>query len=409
MAVTTKSDVFNPEILTEAVQGAFGQKTAFMGSRLASLGACVVEGTMPEGDAEAIGTTIKVPYFGIIGEFADNPDGTALTPAKIRMTSESATVSRDSLGFSVSRWASGQAHISSAFTEDPYEEAARQIMAAAERAMDKRIITAASASGVYVKDVYSSTVPQLITYDLVVDARFDGWNDEQDELAGMLVHSHALKDMMKLKKSDGTPMLYSSQGDGGPLDTFAGLPVCVSDRVPVTGSAMGAVTSSGTTPPVATLAGTPLGPWRLHIDCTLSHASATTIRFSTDGGNTWSAEIAAADDGVPVALTDTAADSQVGVNGATGVTVAFAAGTFNADNLWTATAGLKVMTILLKKRALAFWYNRNALALETDKNIRDHTREAAMHLYGAAHRYRRLNKNSTKPGVIQIVHNVSGY
>jgi len=31
-----------------------------------------------------------------------------------------------------------------------------------------------------------------------------------------------------------------------------------------------------------------------------------------------------------------------------------------------------------------------------------------MHLYAAAHRYRRL-ANSTKAGVIQVVHNVSGY
>ncbi len=408
MAITVVSDVFNPEILTDAVQACFGQKTAFMGSRLASLGVCVVEGSMPEGDQDAIGTTIKVPYFGTIGEFADNPDGSALTPAKVKQTSENATVSRDSLGFSVSRWAQGNAAVNPN-VGDPYEESARQIMAAAERAMDKRIITAASASGVYLKSIYSSTTPAFLTWDVCLDARFDGWGDEQDDLAAMLVHSQAHKDLMKLKDSTGRPMLYSSQGDGGPLDTFAGLPVCVSDRVPITGSAMGTVTSSGTSPPVATLAGTPLGAWDLHIDCMLSHASDTLIRFSTDGGNTWSANIAAADDGVPVALTDTATDSLVGVNGATGVTVAFASGTFNSDNLWTARASMKVMTMLLKKRALAFWYNQRALALETDKNIRDHTNEAAMHLYGAAHRYRRLNRSSTKAGVIQIVHNVTSF
>lgn len=408
MAITVVTDVFNPEILTDAVQAEFGQRTAFMNSRLAGLGVAVVEGTMPEGDADAIGTTIKVPYFGVIGEFADNPDGSALTPAKVKQTSESCTISRDSLGFSVSRWAQGNAHVNSN-VGDPYEEAARQIMAAAERAMDKRLITAAAASGVYTRDVYSATTPVYLTWDLCLDARFDGWGDEQDDLAAMLVHSQAHKDLMKLKDSTGRPMLYSSQGEGGPLDTFAGLAVCVSDRVPITGSTMGAVTSSGTTPPVATLTGTPLGPWNLHIDCTLSHASATTIRFSTDGGNTWSAEIAAADDGVPVALTDTATDSLVGVNGATGVSVAFASGTFNADNLWTSRASMKVKSMLLKKRALAFWYNKKALALETDKNIRDHTNEAAMHLYGAAHRYRRLNRASTKPGVIQIVHNVTSF
>jgi hypothetical protein len=407
MAITTVSDVFQPEILTEAVQGVFGQKTAFMGSRLAALGAVVVEGTMPEGGPDAIGVTVKVPYFGTLGEFVNNPDGSSITPSKIAQTSENATVTRDSLAFEVSRWAQGNAAVNPN-VGDPYEESARQAMVAAERAMDKRIITAASASGVFIKDVYSATAPVTISWDLVVDAKTEGWGDEQDDIVAMLVHSHTHKDMLKLKDGAGRPLLIESQVGGGPVDRFCGLPVVISDRVPVTGSTMSAVVSSGTTPPVATLAGTPLGTWKLHIDCMLSHASATEIRFSTDGGNTWSANIAAADDGVPVALIDTATDSLVGVNGKTGLTVAFAAGTFNSDNLWTATTSLKTMSLILKRRALAFWYNRNALAMETDKDIKAHTNLGAMHLYAAAHRYRRL-PGGTKAGVVQLVHNVSGY
>lgn len=408
MATTIHTDLFNPEILTEAVQGVFGQKTAFMGSRLSSLGIVIVDGEMPQGGPEAIGTTVTVPYFGVIGEFEENvTDGNALTPVKVKETTETASITRDGLSFSVSRWAQGNSFVNPN-VGDPYEECARQILASAERAMDKRIITAASASGVYVKDVYSSTIPVQLSWDLCVDAKFEGWGDEQDDIAAILVHSQAHKDLMKLKDSTGRPLLLSSQAEGGPLDRFCGVPVVVSDRVPVTGSAMGAVTSSGTSPPVATLAGTPLGAWRLHIDCMLSHASATLIRFSTDGGQNWSANIAAADDGVPVALTDTATDSKVGVNGRTGVTVAFASGTFTDDNLWTATASLKVQSMLLKRRALSFWYNRRALALDTDKDILADTRVAAMHLYGAAHRYRRM-PGGTKAGVIQIVHNVSGY
>lgn len=407
MATTINTDVFQPEILTEAVQGVFAQKTAFMGSRLASLGAVIVSGTMPVGDAEAIGTTIKIPYFGTIGEFVANAEDNAVTPVKIQQTSESATVSRDSLAFEVSRWAQGNSHVNPN-VGDPYEECARQIMVAAERAMDKRLITAASASGVYKKDVYSSTSPVTLSWDLVVDAKVEGWGDEQEDIVAILCHSHTHKDMLKLKDGAGRPLLITSETEGGPVSSFCGLPVVISDRVPLTGSTMGAVTSSGTTPPVATLTGTPLGPWKLHIDCMLSHASDTLIRFSTDGGNTWSANIAATDSGTPVALTDTAVDSLVGVNGATGISVAFASGTFNDDNLWTATASLKTQSMLLKRNALAFWYNRNALALETDKNILKHTNFAAMHLYGGAHRYRRLN-GGTKPGVVQLVHNVSGY
>lgn len=408
---TIVSDVFNPEILTEAVQGAFAQKTAFFGSRLTSLGVVIVDGSMPEGDEEAIGTTVKVPYFGNIGEFVDNPDGTSITPVKIQQGYEQSAISRDSLGFSVSRWARGNAHVN-LNVKDPYEEATEQIEAAAVRAMDRRVITAACAAGVYAKDVSAlSGSDALLSWDLAIDAKFDGWGDEQDDIAAMLVHSQTHKDLMKLKDNTGRPLLLSSQEEGGPLDRFCGVPVCVSDRVPVTGSAMGTVTSSGTSAPVLTITGTPLGAFRLVIDCVLGGAHGTaTYRFSTDGGNTWSATVTTnGTPGTAVALTDTAIASQVGVGGATGLSAAFAAGTFNADNLWTSNTALKVTSLLLKKKSLAFWYNKRALQMETDKNIRNHTQEAAMHLYGVAHRYRQLGRNSTKPGVIQIVHRVSGF
>lgn len=407
--MTIISDVFNPEILTDAVQAEFGQKTAFMGSQLTSLGVCLVEGTMPEGGEDAIGTEITVPYFGILGEFVNNPDGSGVSPSSLRQTSEKATVTRDSLGFSVSRWARGNAAVNPA-VGDPYVESARQILVAAERAMDKRIIDAAAAPGVFTKDVYSSESPKYLDWDLCVDAKFDGWGDEQGDIAAILVHSQTHKDLMKLKDNTGRPLLLSSQQEGGPLDRFCGVPVVVSDRVPITGTAMGAVSSSGTSPPVMTITGTPLGPWRLVVDCLVSDASDSKIRFSVDGGSTWSEPIDVKDDGNPVDLIDPNADSIVGVNGKTGLKVAFASGTFNEDNLWTANASLKVTSMLLKRRALAFWYNRRALALETDKDIWKHQDLAAMHLYGAAHRYRRVPlPGNTKPGVIKIVHNVTGY
>jgi hypothetical protein len=408
MATTINTDVFNPETLTEAVQGVFAQKTAFFGSQLTALGVCLVSGTMPQGGPEALGTTITVPRFGTIGEFASNAEGSSVTPSKIKETTETCSITRDSLAFSVSAWAHANSFVNPN-VGDPYEESARQILVAAERAMDRRVITAASAAGVYVKSVYSSTVPVFLTWDLCIDAKFDGWGDEQDDIAAILVHSQTHKDLMKLKDGAGRPMLLASQGEGGPLDTFCGVPVVVSDRVDNTGSAMGAVTSSGTGPPVATLAGTPLGAWNLVIDCITGTATTNTFRFSLDGGNIWSVStLVALDDGVPVALIDTATDSRVGVNGASGLTVAFAAGTFNADNLWTATASMKVQSLLLKRKALAFWYNKNMLALQTDKDIFKDSKEAAMHLYGAAHRYARI-AGSTKPGVVQIIHNVSSY
>lgn len=408
-SATLNTDVFNPESLVDAVDGVFAQKTAFMGSRLTSLGVVIVNGSMPVGGPSAIGTTITVPYFNTLGEFVANAEGSAVSPSKISQITETASVSRDSLAFAVSRWAQGNAFVNPA-VGDPYVESARQILAAAERAMDKRIITAAAASGVYVKDVYSSSSPRTLDWDLCVDAKFDGWTDEQDDIAAILVHSQTQKDLMKLKDSTGRPLLLSGQDVGGPVDRFCGVPVIVSDRVPITGSTMGSVTATGTSPPVPTLAGTPLAPFRLVVDCVVGGAHGTaTYRFSTDGGNIWSNTVTTnATPGTAVALTDTAIDSRVGVNGSTGLTLAFAAGTFNADNLYTSNTSLKAMSMLLKRNALAFWYSRQHLGLQKFTDIYKDTDEAAMHLYAVAHRYRRA-AGSTKPGVIQITHNVSGF
>lgn len=403
MAITTITNRdFDVQILTETVQGVFGQKTAFMGSTLVSAGAVIVDGTMPNAGPNFIGNEITVPYFGTMGEFEANADGSSLTPKSISMTNEKATISRDSLGFEVSRWA----QFSGPMDRDPYEECADQIQVAATRAMDRRIITAAMTTPL-IHDVYSASTPQNISFDVVADARAK-WGDENDNVVAMIAHSRTVTDLRKLKDGEGRPLLLESFRDND-VPRFCGLPIVESDRAPLTGSTMGTVSSSGTSPPVATLAGEPLGPWNLVIDCVLGGAHATaTIRFSTDGGNTWSATLTTLGVGVALALTDTATDSLVGVNGRTGVTVAFAAGTFNADNQWTSTAQLKVRTLIVKRRALSFWYNRSALAMETDKNIRAHTDEAAMHLYAAAHRYRRVSYG-TKPGVIAIAHNVTSY
>jgi hypothetical protein len=413
MTRTISTDVFDPEILTDAVQGVFAQKTAFMGSLLAAAGAVIVSGSMPTGGPKAVGQTIKVPYFGVIGEFASNAESSsgnfmsAITPVALKQTSEQATITRDSLSFEVSVWAEGNALVNPA-VGDPYQEAARQLLESAQRKMDKRIIDAAAAAGVYVKDVYSATTPKTLDWDTVVQAKFSGWGDEQDDIVGLLVHSHTQKDLQLLKDGIGRPLLNDSEVNGSTVQKFNNIPVIVSDRVPVTGSAMGAITSSGTAPPVATLVGTPLGPFNLVIDAQTGDATTITFKFSTDGGNTWSAILTAHDDSVAVALTDTAIDSTVGVNGATGLTVAFASGTFNADNLYTSTASLKVMSMLVKRRALAFWYASGHLTLKTAQDILADSDLAAMHLYAAAYRYRRIAMG-TKPGIVQITHNVSGY
>jgi hypothetical protein len=406
MAITVNTDLVDVQILLDAVRGAFKQKNAFMGSTLVSQGAVRVSGTMPQGGPGAIGKKIDIPYFGTLGEFAANADGSSVTPSKLAQILEQATIARDSLASEASVWAQALSQVDPN-VGDPFQEAADQLRAAAVRAMDKVIIDECAGTPL-VTDFYNASTPAYIDWDRVVDAK-TMWGDEQDSIVAMVVHSQTHADMAKLKDSSGRPLLLMDQTDGqAQITKFCGVPLVVSDRVPLTGSTMGTVTPSGTSPPVATLAGTPLGPWKLHIDCMLTHGSATLIRFSTDGGNTWSANIAAADDSVPVALIDTAADSLVGVNGKTGITVAFAAGSFTDDNLWKSTANLKVTDMILQQDAAAFWYNAQRLGAKTDVDILADADIIAMHLYRAAKMYRR-RRGGSRPGVVAIKHNVRNY
>lgn len=406
MAITTKSDMIDVQILMDFVRGHFKGKNAFVGSPLVSSGAVRVSGTMPNSGQSAIGKKIDIPYFGLIAEFVQNSDGSSVTPSKLAQLLEQATIDRYSLAAEISRWAQGVAAIDPA-VGDPYQEATRQIGVAAERAMDGIMVTEMSTTPLVV-DVYSATTPVYLDWDLIQDAT-TLWGDEQDDIVGMALHSQSRADLAKLKDNAGRLQWAVDQQSGQQqLKTFAGIPLVVSDRVKLTGSTMGAVTSSGTTPPVATLAGTPLGPWKLVIDCQASHASTTTVKFSTDGGNTFSDAITVADDGVPVALIDPAVDSLVGINGKTGITVAFAAGDFNVDNLWKAQANLKVTDLICQQDAAAFWYNANALGVQTDQDILADTDITASHLYHAPKLYRR-RRGGSRPGVIAIKHNVRGY
>lgn len=415
MARTTKADVFQPEILEETVQGRFAQKGAFKGSVLERSGAVIVRPNFVEKDPKRIGSTIRMPYFGTVGEFQPRTDGNAVDFNAIGEMTEDATIGCDSLGFEVTQWAESSARSEDV---DAYEECTDQIAESAVRAMDKAIIVAGSTSPL-VLDVHSLTTPATMSYDLMVEGKTTFWGDDQDDIVAAVIHSRTKADLMKLKYSDGRPMLTEKANDAD-FDRFCGIALVLSDKAPLTGSTMSAVTAAGTTPPTVTLSGMPLGPWNLEIDIVTAGASGTaTFRFRVKG-QLWSATYTVPAAGGSILLDDSkqaavlpitslaTADSLVGVNGKTGITATFANGTYAADNSYTATARLKTETQLIKKGALAFWYNQNALRVLTDGDISRDSKLAAMHLYRAAHCYRRT-RSGNMPGVVRIQHNVSGY
>ncbi len=404
MAITTKDNTFNPEVLTDTVQGMLAHRNALKGSLFVASGAAISEPSLERGQ-NMVGEQITIPFFGHIGEFEENlADGAAATPRQLLMKSEVATVTRDSLSFEMTTWAQFAA------SADPFAEAGVQIMDSFVRITDKRCLDAAIASGVLVQDEAGNTM----TWDIAVNAK-TLFRDEQDDIVAMIVHSQTKRDMLLLKDADGRPLLVESQREGE-FDRFAGVPVGVSDKVDLTGSVMGAVASTGTSPPVVSLAGVPLNAYDIKIEITTGGASDGTafFRFSTDDGQTFSDPIVIPSGGGPQALdvsitgSNAQADALVGKNGATGITATFASGTYNVDNVYRAEANLAVSSLLLKRGSIAWWWNREAMRMLTDQDILRDTDLAAMHLYGVAHRYRR-RPGGTMTGVISIKHAVAQY
>ena len=404
MAITSKDQTFNPEVLTDTIQGVLAHRNALKGSLFVASGAAVSEPSLERGP-DSVGEQITIPYFGHIGEFEENlADGAAATPRQLLMKSETAPVTRDSLSFEMTRWAQFAA------SADPFAEASQQILNSFTRATDKRCLDAAISTGALVADETGNTM----TWDIAVNAKAR-FRDEQDDIVAMIVHSQTKRDMLLLKDSQGRPLLVESQREGE-FDRFAGVPVGMSDKVDLTGSVMGAVTEAGTTPPDVTLAGQPLNAYDLKIEITtggLSNGTAQ-FRFSTDDGATFSDPLEVPSGGgafvldVSITGSNPQADALVGKNGETGITATFTNGTYNVDNVYRAQADLTVSSLLLKRNSIAWWWNRSAMEMLTDKDILRDTDLAAMHLYGAAHRYRR-RPGGTMTGVVSIKHDVTVY
>jgi len=413
MAQTTQADMFDVQILMDTIRGMARGKDAFMGSLFTSSGAVVVDGSMPEGGRSAIGKTIDIPYFGWIGDFVQNStDGAAVVPSKIGQGSEQATIDRYSLAAEVTRWAQGIGAVMPGSDTDPYVEAARQILASATRTMDRLIVTEFATTPLVI-DLYSSasSTARYLDWDLINRATAL-FGDEEDDIVAMSVHSRARADMAGLKDSKGHPLLLMNQTQGQQqASRFNGIPLVVSDRTLLTGSTMTSpMGEEGTTPPDVTLAGTPLGPWRLQINITTGGASDGTAKFtfSTDGGATTSAILTVPSGGGAIALTDTALDSLVGVNGATGITATFTNSTYNADNVYRSIANIKATSLIAQRDAAAFWYNADRLGLQSDVDILADTDITASHLYYATKLYRR-RRGGSRPGCVAIKHNIRGF
>lgn len=289
MPVTKSSNLFVPEIFEQHIRGGVaGVKV------MRDTGAAIFKTGMRAG-SEQIGQEIKIPYFNHIGELDDVAQGDALTPTLLSDSTELATVNHSGKAFEVTRWGASQ-------PSDPYAEGARQMTEAVARRADKALIDVAMSPtswSSYTKDVHSASTPVTMSYDLIVDSKFL-FGDEQDDIAAMVVHSLTARDMYKVKDATGRPLLVEGPAGSLPRLQPLGIPVFITDRATVNGSAY--------------------------------------------------------------------------------------------------------YSAILKRNSLIFWINENP-SIKEDSDILADTEVAAVHIYWAAHRYKRLDGRS-KPGVVLIKHNV---
>lgn len=413
MPAITKSNQIIPELFAEAVEGAFANQNAFIGSTAKKLGIVKVDGSFPQAGPDKIGSQVSVPYFGSLGEFVSRTDGTPATTVASTMTKEFGTIDLSTLSFELTTWASAPPVPG----KSPYEEYARQIMAAAERAMDQKVINACLAgNNQLINDLYSSSTPRTFDYDLMVDS-LGLWGDfgSLDQIAALGVHSKTMLDMLKLKDGTGRPLLVQPTEPGVPPSIF-GIPLIVSDRLLDTAnSTMTAVTSAGTTPPVITLTNTanrmgstgPCRPINLKVIVgSVTGALGTwKLSYSIDGGATYAAVATDVTSAATVAMVDPLDPA----GGLLGVTLNIAAGNAAANNTWTAKSVLKHTSLLMKKDSVAFWFNsKYSGVLQSVPVPQNDSVIYASHLYSVAHRYVRMN-GQPYPGVIAIKHNAGGF
>lgn len=232
--MTKRTDLIVPEVLAEAIKGAFAGMKLLYGSPVA-----VLNTSMPDSRG---GDKVKVPYFGTLGEVEDVVEGNALTPKKLTMTSEEAVVQHSGIAFEMSKWAEIAANYA-----DPYAEAARQAVESVARRAEKALIDAAITSlpSAMIKDVYSATVPKTLDYDAAVAAKML-FGDEQDDIAMLAVHSKTLGDLYTLKDNSGRPLLTDPNVGG--LARLVNMPVGCSDRLAPTADTPAKYTSLGMKP-----------------------------------------------------------------------------------------------------------------------------------------------------------------
>lgn len=217
MAASRRTDIVVPEILAEGMPGAFAGMNLLSGT-----GAVAVNPTLRAGRAQ-VGDQIKIPKFNTIGEMQDIPEGGAASVQNLTQGSELATVEHAAIAIGIGEWAQIAA------ADDPYAEARRQIVSAARRKLDAKLIAAARTTTLVLNRYDSGGADGTLNYDMGADAMaLFGDESEEGDFVLWGVHSKTKTDLRKTKDSTGRALLSDQEGS---LSRFMGVPVVQSDRI----------------------------------------------------------------------------------------------------------------------------------------------------------------------------------
>ena len=415
---TGAAQMISPDVFLRAMQAAVADKSVFLeaGTSPALAEAIDINPSMAYGDGD-VNNIVRIPAFTNLGDFQDvgtiTNDGTGylsdgVTPIatqSLGMTETMAQIRHGLNIFSITAWARANP------LGDPYTEGARQAAISLFRYMDKTAISAACGSTIslgrdgsqtldsgLVLDVFDTNAPRYMDIDLASDA-LGKFREFQENVVGYVVHPKVRDRIWKLKDARGR-LLF-------PPETkqlmFRGVPIYASGKLPVqAASSMNAVVSSGTSPPVLSLSGTPLVDIDLVVQVMKAGALGTaTVRWSVNGGTTWvqdgDVNKYVATSGTGISLTDTRGN-------ATGITLTWASGSASTDNLYTSSPNSKFTSLVLKKKRVVFWYNKAMMAAMSVPIPVLNATQTALHVYCASARYVRT-PDCELPGVVKIFHN----
>jgi hypothetical protein len=229
---TTHVSTLIPQVLNQAIEAGIPGLRAFIGSDVV-----MYDGSMPEFDQGGKkikgGSVVTIPTFSAIGAFVDasaeiNP---ATNTQRLDSSSVTATVVHGLCGVEMTY--SAQAFAGA--LQDPYVEASRQLFEQGRNYMEDKLIAEARTTDLAL-DI-TAIGDGLLSYDAIVDA-LALWGDEEFEnqrasMAMAFWHSGALKQLRKIKDSQGRPIFYEPN-DGNPPSVL-GKPSRISDRLTVNG------------------------------------------------------------------------------------------------------------------------------------------------------------------------------